>query len=117
MAKKVKETEKKSRKVYTLDTKAEAKQMYLRGLYMREISVLLGVPVRTLEDWQTAEDWHSLKYPSEIRQKVYELRQSGMKATEIAKHFGLSVRAVYKYIRDVKRKAKESNEQTRKGSI
>ena len=117
MAKKVKETEKKTRKVYTLDTKAEAKQMYLRGLYMREISVLLGVPVRTLEDWQTTEDWHSLKYPSEIRQKVYELRQSGMKATEIAKHFGLSVRVCYKYIRDVKRKAKESNEQTRKGSL
>ena len=106
MAKKIKETEKKPRKVYTLDTKAEAKQMYLRGLYMREISVLLGVPIRTLEDWQTCDNWHALKYPSEIRQKVYELRQSGMKATEIAKHFGLSVRAVYKYIRDVKRKAK-----------
>lgn len=117
MAKKIKETEKKSRKVYTLDTKAEAKQMYLRGLYMREISVLLGVPVRTLEDWQTTEEWHSLKYPSEIRQKVYELRQSGMKATEIAKHFGLSVRVCYKYIRDVKRKLKADNEQTRKGSI
>jgi hypothetical protein len=46
---KQKQQTKAARVKHNAETKDKARTMYLRGLYLTEISVLLSVPLRTLE--------------------------------------------------------------------
>jgi len=69
-----------TRQTYTADQREAARKMYLRGLYLTEISVLLQIPVRTLEKWQTAEKWTLLKGGEEIHKRAFEMKQSGKTA-------------------------------------
>lgn len=98
--KKKTDTPKRKRNNYTLDTKDKAKQMYLRGLFLPEISKILEIPIRTLENWQTAEKWNAHRdTPEEITKRAYNMHRSGKSAAEIAKELGISKRTVFRYIK------------------
>lgn len=91
-----------TRQTYTADQHEAARKMYLRGLYLTEISVLLNIPIRTLEKWQTAEKWTLLKGGEEIHKRAFEMKQSGKKADEIAKILNINRATVFKWIKAYK---------------
>ncbi len=93
---------KPTRQTYTADQREQARRMYLRGLYLTEISVLLQIPVRTLEKWQTAEKWTLLKGGEEIHKRAFEMKQSGKTAIEIAKILNINRATVFKWIKAYK---------------
>lgn len=90
------------RKTYTAEDKMKARKYYLIGLNLQEIGILLGgCPVRTLEKWQTAEQWTKLKQLENIEIKAYELHQAGKTYNEIGKMLGINRVTVWRYIRKV----------------
>ena len=84
---------------HSADTKDKARTMYLRGLYLTEISVLLSVPLRTLEKWQTCEKWTLLKDTPEIKRRAYELSKGGKTYKEIAGLLKINTVTVWRYIK------------------
>jgi len=95
----IRKTHKHNRQTYTADTKAKAKTMYLRGLYLTEISQLLAVPIRTLEGWQTAEKWTMFRETYEIESRAYELSRKGYTQNAIADLLQISRSSVCRYIK------------------
>ena len=75
--------------------------MYLRGLYLTEISILRNVPLRTLEKWQTDEKWTLLRETPEIRRRAHELSRGGKTYGEIAALLKISTVTVWRYIKAV----------------
>jgi hypothetical protein len=100
--KKTKEQIKPARKIHTADTRERARKMYLRGLYLTEISVLLSVPLRTLEKWQTVEQWTALKELPEIKKRAFDLARAGKTHKEIAELLKINVVTVWRYIKAYK---------------
>jgi len=98
-----------TRQHYTADQRETARKMYLRGLYLTEISVLLQIPVRTLEKWQTAEKWTLLKGGEEIHKRAFEMKQSGKTAVEIAQILNINRATVFKWIKKYKDEQKEKH--------
>jgi len=86
---------------HSAETKEKARKMYLRGLYLTEISVLCGVPLRTLEKWQTLEKWTLLKDTPEIKRRVYELKKGGRTYNEISDLLKISRVTIYRYIKAI----------------
>ena len=101
-----KQTEKKkiSRIKRSEDEKSEALKMYLRGLYIREISILLNIPVRTLEKWQSAGKWTLYKDCPEIKKRAYELSQKGNTYKEIAELLQINTVTVWRYIKEYEKR-------------
>lgn len=97
MAKKNQLTE--PRKIYTAEQRENARKMYLRGLYLTEIAILLSIPVRTLEKWQTGEKWTLLKDCPDIKKRAFELKQSGRTAKRIAEILKIDPSTVWRYIK------------------
>ncbi|MCQ2975755.1 MAG: helix-turn-helix domain-containing protein [Bacteroidales bacterium] len=96
----------KKRKSYKIDSHTTAKEKYLIGYSLNDISILLNIPLRTLQNWQTAEKWTELKQPPEIIKRAYQLHQSGKTAKEIAKILQKSIATIYKYFKIAKEKTK-----------
>jgi uncharacterized protein YjcR len=86
---------------HSAETKETARKMYLRGLYLTEISVLCNVPQRTLEKWQTSEKWTLLKDTPEIKRRAYELSKGGRTYKEIAHVLKINTVTVWRYIKTV----------------
>lgn len=97
----------KHRQTYTAETKAKAKAMYLRGLYLTEISILLQTPIRTLENWQTAEKWTAYKETFECKQRAFELYKTGKKQQAIAELMQVSKATISRWIKTAKDSAKK----------
>lgn len=95
----IRKATKHNRQTYTAETKAKAKTMYLRGLYLTEISQLLAVPVRTLEGWQTAEKWTMFKETYEIESRAFELSRKGYTQNAIADLLKVSRSTIARYIK------------------
>lgn len=94
-----------TRNKYTGEDKAKARKYYLMGLNMNEIGLLLnGCPVRTLEKWQAADKWTSLKQPAPITQRTIELHKSGKTYAEIAEILKINRVTVWRYIKQAKSK-------------
>lgn len=86
------------RNSYTANEREKARKYYLMGLNMQEISKLLdGLPVRTLEKWQTVEQWTALKNCKPIKQRALELKQSGKSLNEISKILKISRITIWRY--------------------
>lgn len=86
------------RAVTTPEMRREACRYYLMGLTLPEISKLLdGVSVRTLEKWQTLDEWTKLKQPENIKKKVMDLKNAGMSFEIIGKKIGISKATAYRY--------------------
>ena len=100
---------KPTRQTYTADHREQARKMYLRGLYLSEISVLLQIPIRTLEKWQTAEKWTLLKGGEEIHKRAFEMKQSGKTANEIAQILKVNRCTVFKWIKAYKDEQSKRN--------
>lgn len=83
-------------------TRETARQMYLRGLYLTEISILLNVPLRTLEDWQGSGKWTLLKKTTPIKQRAKELKEAGYTAREVAKMLDIHPRTVFRWAKQAK---------------
>jgi uncharacterized protein YjcR len=98
MTKKIKK-QPTARVKHSAETKEEARKMYLRGLYLTEISVLLSVPLRTLEKWQTAEKWTLFKNCPEIKRRAYELARAGKTYKQIATLLKINTVTVWRYIK------------------
>ncbi len=103
----IRKTHKHNRQTYTADTKAKAKTMYLRGLYLTEISQLLAVPIRTLEGWQTAEKWTMFKTEFEIEKRAFELWRKGKTQNDIADLLQVSRSTICRYIKRQKDRERE----------
>ena len=95
----IRKATKHNRQTYTAETKAKAKTMYLRGLYLTEISQLLAVPIRTLEGWQTAEKWTMFRETYEIENRAYELSRKGYTQNAIADLLNVSRSTIARYIK------------------
>ena len=80
---------------YSDELKDEARDLYQRGVSLDRIAKYVGVPLRTLTNWQTAMDWTESKKPNET---APDLKRRGFKVPEIAARLGLSVRTVYKHL-------------------
>lgn len=83
-------------------TRETARKMYLRGLYLTEISILLNVPLRTLEDWQGDGKWGLLKKTTPIKQRAKDLKEAGYTAREIAGMLDVHPRTVFRWAKQVK---------------
>ena len=105
-AKQTKQQPTPQRTQHTAETKDKARKMYLRGLYLTEISVLLSVPVRTLEKWQTAEKWTLLKDCPEIKRRAYELSKAGRTYKEVADLLKINSVTVWRYIKSYENEKK-----------
>lgn len=92
---------KKKRKIknYTAKQREEARRLYLRGLYLPEISILLDIPKRTLENWQSSEKWTLLKECPEVKKRAYDLKAGGYMNKEIAEMLDVSTVTVWRYIK------------------
>ncbi len=85
--------------------KDKAARYYVMGLTLPEISKLLdGTPVRTLEKWQLANKWTSLKSPENIKDKVLQLHEAGKTKKEIAKLIDRDQSTVFRWIKEAKGK-------------
>lgn len=93
----------KQKNVYTAEQRLKARKYYLIGLNMEEISKLLdGCPVRTIERWQSDEQWTTLKKEKPIKMRALELKNSGRTMSEICKILKISSVTAWRYIKEVK---------------
>ncbi len=92
-------TKTESRQRYTADQRETARKMYLRGLYLAEISTLLSIPVRTLEKWQTAGKWTLLKECPDIKKRAFELKRGGYSAKAIGEILKINPSTVFRWIK------------------
>ncbi|MFN8304043.1 MAG: helix-turn-helix domain-containing protein [Saprospiraceae bacterium] len=83
------------RRKYDTDTKAEAKDLYLRGVSLDRIGRYLGVPLRTLTNWQTGEHWTDAKDPAGA---ALELKERGYRLPEIAERLEVSEKTVRRWL-------------------
>ena len=84
------------RQKYTGDTRAEAKDLYLRGVGLDRVSRYLGVPVRTLTNWQTKDRWKEAKDPAAA---ALDLQREGYRQNEIAARLEVSEKTVRRWLR------------------
>lgn len=100
----------RTRQFYTATDKAKAKAMYLRGLYLWEISKILDIPQRTIENWQTAEKWTAYRETYECKKRAYELSRTGKSLQVIADLLQVSKATISRWIKaeSERRKAKAS---------
>ena len=89
---------KKVKQTYTLETKANARRLYLIGCNFFEIGKIIDAPNRTIEKWYINENWKGLKNAVPIETKAYDLRLTGKRYSEIAKIVNKSVPTIYRYI-------------------
>lgn len=85
-----------TRRKYEADTKEEAKDLYTRGLTLDRIAKYLGVPVRTLTNWQTEDRWKDAKDPAAA---ALDLRERGYPVAKIAERLEVSERTVRKWMK------------------
>jgi uncharacterized protein YjcR len=95
----MKTTETKQRNTYTMETKANAKRLYLIGLTLVEISKITEAPVRTIEKWQISDNWKQQREITAIEKKALELFNSGKTYKEIAKILNKSLPTIGRYIK------------------
>lgn len=84
------------RRKYALDTKGEAKDLYLRGVTLDRIGRYLGVPVRTLTNWQTLDRWTEAKDPAGA---ALDLKQRGYRVADIATRLETSEKTVRQWLK------------------
>jgi uncharacterized protein YjcR len=84
------------RRKYALDTKGEAKDLYLRGVTLDRIGRYLGVPVRTLTNWQTLDRWTEAKDPAGA---ALDLKQRGYRVADIAARLETSEKTVRQWLK------------------
>jgi DNA invertase Pin-like site-specific DNA recombinase len=73
------------------------------GLNLREISKLLdGAPVRTIEKWQTKEQWKLLRETEPIKERVLSLQRSGRSYSEIAGILKINRVTVWRWLKQAK---------------
>lgn len=89
----------KNRNTYTAEQREEARKLYLRGLFLPEISKIMDIPKRTLEKWQSSEKWTLLKECPEVKKRAYDLKRGGYKIREIAEMLHVSTVTVWRYIK------------------
>jgi len=100
---KVKKANKKNkpRNKYTPGQRTEAKRYYLIGLNLQEVSKLLdNIPIRTLENWQTADQWTALKGVENIKKQALNLHEAGKNHSEISEILNISRVTVWRYIKE-----------------
>lgn len=98
------QTPKRTRQFYTATDRAKAKAMYLRGLYLWEISKILDIPQRTIENWQTAEKWTAFRETYECRQRAFELQRAGKTLDTISAAMQVSKSTICRWIKYEKQK-------------
>ncbi len=80
--------------------KDKAAKYYIMGLTLPEISKLLdNTPVRTLEKWQLAGKWTSLRNCSSLFQQVLQLHEAGKSRKEISLLVNRDESTVYRWIK------------------
>jgi DNA-directed RNA polymerase specialized sigma24 family protein len=95
----------KPRNTYTPGQRSEAKRYYLIGLNLQEISKLLdNIPIRTLENWQTADQWTALKGVENIKKQAFNLHEAGKSYSEISEILNISRVSVWRYIKEANQK-------------
>jgi len=91
------------RNKYTAEHREKARKYYLLGLNLSEISKLLdGVPVRTLEKWQTADKWTAIKEVESIKTRALQLQEAGKTYQEIAELLQVNRTTVWRYVKQAK---------------
>ena len=97
----------KKAKNHSQDEKMKALRYFIIGLNLEEISKLMDIKVRTLEDWQSRYKFISYKRTTlDINKKAYELQSSGKSLVDIAKVFDCSTRTISRYILEYKKENK-----------
>lgn len=84
------------RRKYETSTKEEAKDLYLRGVGLERIVKYLGVPLRTLTNWQTEYHWKEAKKPEGA---ALELKKRGYQVPEIAARLEVSEKTVRNWLK------------------
>lgn len=102
-------TIKKVKQSYTLETKANARRLYLIGCTFFEIGKIIDAPNRTIEKWYINENWKGLKKVVTIECKAYDLRLTGKKYSEIATILNKSEATIYRYLTAEKIKRNATN--------
>ncbi len=88
------------RNSYTPEQRSEARRYYLLGLNLQEISKLTdNTPVKTLEKWQTLDQWTALKNIESVKKQALRLSEAGKSYNEIAEILKISRVTVWRYIK------------------
>ena len=82
---------------YEDSDKLKARKYYLLGLSISEVSKLTDFPVRTLQKWQSKEEWVKEKKCENLKLKLIELRQQGKTFKEISIIFNISISSIWRY--------------------
>jgi len=97
------------RNKYSVEIKEKARKYYLLGLNMQEISKLLdNVPVRTLELWQSVDNWTDIKNIKSIKLKTLQFIEAGKSWQEISDLLNISRSTIWRYIKSGKIEAKKA---------
>lgn len=106
--KRQKKKQNRKNKNYTAEQREEALRLYLRGLFLPEISKLMDIPKRTLENWQSSGKWTLLKECPEVKKRAYDLKAGGYKNEHIAEMLGVSTVTVWRYIKAYEKEKEKS---------
>lgn len=87
----------------TTEIKDKAFYYYSLGLTCKEVSKLIDIPFRTVQNWQTENKWTEKLNPNSIKEKCFELKIKGISYKEISKMFKISVSSVQRYVNEVKK--------------
>jgi len=98
----------KKRNKIDIETKQKAFSYFAKGLTCKEISKLIGIPFRTIQNWQTVDKWNDKLNPLNIQNRCFELKKKGNTIKEIANLLNISVSSVQRYIKSAKEAQKES---------
>ena len=90
------------RNKYTATHRSEAKRFYLLGLNLNEISKLLDIPFRTLENWQTVDKWVLFKTVEPIKKQALRMSEAGKTYNEIAETLNINKVTVWRYLKQAK---------------
>ena len=72
------------------------------GLTAAEVAKLLDLNVRTVQKWQTEQQWTQKLNPNSVKSKCLEMQNKGMTYTQIAEIMQISKPTVYRYLKEAK---------------
>lgn len=81
------------------EKQAKAYKLYITGLTSKQISAIINISYRTVQNWIYKGNWKAHKQKPGTITKAIELKNIGYSYKEIAKKFNVHYTTVYKWIK------------------
>jgi len=84
------------------EIKDKAFYYYAKGLTVKEVSKLMDLSFRTVQNWQSEYSWTEKLNPISLKEKCFELKTKGLTLKEISEMIKISISTVQRYVNEVK---------------